>query len=346
MKNGALSHTDIVARLPRWLTELIENEAIEEPIILGLMEHGLTNEEIGLVLQAADRPHEPQDLDIDAVIGCIRKKWQDKAQEGDADTAGIKAWPFMESKAMYGIVGKIARLATKNSEADPVAVAATTLAYAAAEFGRAQYTNIGDDIHHSRHFKAIVGRSSRARKGTSYGPVQRIFKRAEAIRLRESTLSFPSGCRLKVSGGPLSSGEGLVYAIRDASSEGEDDGSDAGVADKRLLVVEQELGAAFRAFQRTGNTLSMTLRRAFDGETLEPLTKNNRIVATEPHINIVGHITRHELSNLLTGTEIWNGFGNRFQWLMARRQKTVPFPEPCRTTRWRRSPRSWRGSSS
>src|SRR5262249_17255434 len=130
----------------------------------------------------------------------------------------------------------------------------------------------------------------------------------------------------KVSGGPLSSGEGLIYAIRDGSDDEED--GDPGVKDKRLLVVEQELGAALRAFQRTGNNLSMILRRAFDGETLEPLTKNNRVVATDPHINVLGHITRQELNSLLAGTEVWNGFGNRFQWLMARRPKTVPFPEP------------------
>src|SRR5262249_14567336 len=203
-------------------------------------------------------------------------------------------------------VGRIARLATKNSEADPVAVIATTLTYAAAEFGRAQYMRIGDDVHHSRHFNAVVGQSSRARKGTSYGPVRRIFELAEKLRTSVSTLPFPSGAKLKVSGGPLSSGEGLIYAIRDGSDDEED--GDPGVKDKRLLVVEQELGAALRAFQRTGNNLSMILRRAFDGETLEPLTKNNRVVATDPHINVLGHITRQELNSLLAGTEVWNGF--------------------------------------
>jgi len=64
----------------------------------------------------------------------------------------------------------------------------------------------------------------------------------------------------------LGSGEGLIYAIRDGSDD-EVDG-DPGVKDKRLLVVEQELGAALRAFQRTGNNLSMILRRAFDGDSV------------------------------------------------------------------------------
>jgi Protein of unknown function (DUF3987) len=236
--------------------------------------------------------------------------------------------PSWKAGATHGIVGRIARLATENSEADPVAVIATTLTYAAAEFGRAQYTRIGDDIHHSRHFGAIVGQSSRARKGTSYGPVRRIFEIAERFRISESSLPFPSGCKLKLSNGPLSSGEGLVYAVRDGDGNDNEEEADPGVLDKRLLVVEQELGAALRAFQRSGNNLSMILRMAFDGGTVAPLTKNNRTAATNPHINVLGHITRHELNSLLTATAIWNGLGNRFQWLMARRPKRVPFPKP------------------
>src|SRR5262249_18787787 len=191
--------------------------------------------------------------------------------QGTARLADPKAWPIMESKGTPGLVGRIARLATENSEADPVAVIVTTLVYAAAEFGRAQYTRIGDTTHHSRHFGAIVGQSSRARKGTSYAPVRRIFELAEKIRMSGSTLPFPSGSKLKVSNGPLSSGEGLVYAIRDGSANEDED--DRGVEDKRLLVVEQELGAPLRAFQRSGNNLSMILRVAFDGATIEPLTK-------------------------------------------------------------------------
>jgi hypothetical protein len=118
-------------------------------------------------------------------------------------------------------------------------------------------------------------------------------------------------------------------AVRDASED--KNAGDPGVKDKRLLVVEQELGAALRAFQRQGNNLSMILRKAFDGGTLEPPTKNNRIRATDPHINVVGHITRFELKELMAASEIWGGFGNRFQWVMARRPKTVAFPKPMPT---------------
>lgn len=243
------------------------------------------------------------------------------------DDTALRAWPIMPNAAMHGVVGEIARIATEHSEADPVAIMATALAYAAAEFGRSQYIRIGDSTHHSRHFAAIVGQSSRGRKGTSFSPVERIFQRAEEIRLMSAEeKQFPSGSSLHVTPGPLSSGEGLIFAIRDASGEGED--ADPGVADKRLLVVEEEFGSALRMFQRNGNSLSTTLRRMWDGATVSPLTKSNRIKATHPHVNIIGHITRPELQSLLAGTEIWNGFGNRFLWIMARRQKEIPFPRP------------------
>lgn len=250
-----------------------------------------------------------------------------KSGDDDDDMPDLAPWPIMDSKAAHGIVGRIAHLATVDSEADPVAVIATTIAYAAAEFGRTQFTRIGDTVHHSRHFNAIVGQSSRARKGTSEKPVRRIFTRAEEIRLASSsTLPFPSGCPLKISYGPLSSGEGLIFEIRDGNDDPDSD--DKGVPDKRLLVVEEELGSALRMFQRTGNNLSAIIRRLWDANgAISPMTKTNRITATDPHINIVGHITFAELQDLLSGTEVWNGFANRFQWLAARRQKMVPFPQ-------------------
>ena len=92
----------------------------------------------------------------------------------------------------------------------------------------------------------------------------------------------------------MSSGEGLIHAIRDGDGK-----ADAGVADKRLLIVEGELAAPLRAMQRNGNTLSTVLRATWDGRTLEPLTKANVIKVSNPHVGIVGHITIAEMKELL-----------------------------------------------
>jgi hypothetical protein len=65
-------------------------------------------------------------------------------------------------------------------------------------------------VHHARIFGALVGASSRARKGTSYYPIRRIIKETERILQGGSTLPFPSGLTLQISPGPLSSAEGLI----------------------------------------------------------------------------------------------------------------------------------------
>jgi primase-like protein len=239
------------------------------------------------------------------------------------EQASVKAWPILDSTAAQGLIGEIAKLATRESEADPVAVMATTLAWGAACFGRNRFYRVGDTIHHARLFCALVGASSRARKGTSLGPVERIFREAEGILRGRSTLPFPSGLPLNVSHG-LSSGEGLIAEIRD-ERDGEEGG---GVDDKRLLVVESEFGAVLRHFQRQGNTLSSTLRNAWDGRDLGTMTKSSRDRATDPHICLLGHITRQELDTLLTSADIWNGVANRFLWAAVRRNKLVPFAQP------------------
>jgi hypothetical protein len=219
-------------------------------------------------------------------------------------------WPVLEAEAHRGFAGEIVATAIANSEADPVAVLATLLTHAGICVGRGPAVRVGDDYHHARLFSVLVGQSARGRKGTSEKPIKRL---AAHVSERLGQLAWVPG--------PLSTGEGLAYAIRDG--DGTEDG-DPGVSDKRLLVVEGEFGAALRAMQRQGNTLSTALRCAWDGSTIAPLTKTNRTVATDPHVGIVAHITQAELKELLTRVDIFNGFANRFQWFCVRRSKAMP----------------------
>jgi hypothetical protein len=98
------------------------------------------------------------------------------------------------------------------------------------------------------------------------------------------------------------------------------------VEDKRLFLVQSEFGSVLRVMAREGNSLSGVLRDAWDGQTLAPMTKANRVRATDPHIGIVSHVTKDELLRNLTDTETSNGFGNRFCWFAVRRSKELPFP--------------------
>jgi hypothetical protein len=132
--------------------------------------------------------------------------------------------------------------------------------------------------------------------------------------------------------GPLSSGEGLIYSVRDAQENAKGEIEDPGVVDKRLLVLEGEFGAALRCMGRPGNTLSTTLRTAWDAangwNVLAPITKSSRIAAINPHIGILGHITRAELISLLSSVDLYSGPANRLLWICVRRQKPVALPPP------------------
>jgi hypothetical protein len=121
----------------------------------------------------------------------------------------------------------------------------------------------------------------------------------------------------------------LIYAVRDRvegeNKKGETMVLDEGVEDKRLLILEPELAGVLKVMRREGNTLSPVIRQAWDDGTLQTLTKNSPMKATEAHVSIIGHITRQELLRHLTETEAANGFANRFVWLLAKRSKILPF---------------------
>lgn len=134
----------------------------------------------------------------------------------------------------------------------------------------------------------------------------------------------------------LSSGEGLIWAVRDpiekttpTKEKGLIKGyqtvvDDPGVTDKRLLVVESEFAQALRVLGREGNTLSAIIRQAWDKGSLRALTKNNSAQATDTHVSILGHITKPELTKYLGDTDCFNGFANRFLWLLVKRSKFLP----------------------
>ncbi|MFZ0931364.1 MAG: hypothetical protein WAN11_22360 [Syntrophobacteraceae bacterium] len=254
-------------------------------------------------------------------------------QDEDSDFE-LKEWPSLPERALAGIAGEFVELATRKSEADPAAVLATFLVRVGIECGTGPHMMIGDSKHCARINAVIVGNSSKARKGTSGRPVSRVFN----FNAQERGIDYPSFySAARETPGPLSSGEGLIYAVRDQvkkwdvnkkTGEGKWIIDDPGVDDKRLFVLDEELAAALQCTRREGNTLSTVIRSAFDNGNLDPLTKTNRISATGAHIGIVSHITSAELHKLLDETQVLNGFANRYLWICARRQKLVPIPEP------------------
>lgn len=233
-----------------------------------------------------------------------------------------KEWPAALNSAAYiGIAGDFIRLVAPQTEGDPCALLIAFLTVVGSLVGRGAYLPVGPTHHYGNLFAVIIAETSKGRKGTVMAEAKRF------AALIDPTISA------RMLGG-LSSGEGLIEAVRDARFDDAqtEQGKlpiakviDNGIADKRLLVTESEMGQALQAAGREGNTLSAVLRMAWDGDELRTLARSNKNVCREPHISIFGNITLDELQRLLTSTDRTNGFGNRFLWVCAKRSQELPW---------------------
>jgi len=224
-------------------------------------------------------------------------------------------WPTLDEAALQGFAGDIVRAIDPHTEADPVAVLVQLLVFFGCAVGRAAHFTVEHTHHAARLFVALVGATSKGRKGQSTSTLKHLL-----------LLADPDFRNDRIKGG-LSSGEGLIWQVRDPIHGKEGKIVDEGVIDKRLIILEPELAQALKTMTREGNILSMIIRQAWDGETLSPLTKNNPITAKDSHIAVIGHVTHEELLKHLGETEMANGFANRFIFLVVRRSKEIPNPK-------------------
>lgn len=235
-------------------------------------------------------------------------------------------WPILAEEAYYGLAGEIVKTIEPYSEADPVAILINILTAFGSVIGSSTHFRVEYSKHPSRLFVGLVGETSKGRKGTSWSTIRHLLKCIDSDWVDNRVASG------------LSSGEGLIFHVRDPQIEKQpikEHGKvveyqevtvDHGITDKRLLVFEEELASALKVMVREGNTLSATIRQAWDSGDLRVLTKNNPIKATGSHISVIGHITKTELLKHLTETEKASGFANRFVWLLVKRSKCISNP--------------------
>ena len=235
--------------------------------------------------------------------------------------------PSLDGEALYGLAGDLVNGIDPYTEADPVAVLSTFLVSFGNVVGRQPYFQVEFTRHYLNLFVGLVGLSAKGRKGQSWSTPRYVLNQVDEPWVGSSVTSG------------LSSGEGLIFAVRDKTFKKEpikekglvvdyqDVMTDQGVEDKRLFLIEEELSQALKVMSREGNILSTIVRQAWDLGDLHPLTKNNPIKATGAHISIVGHITCHELLRHLDQTERANGFANRFIWLLVGRSKAISNPQ-------------------
>jgi hypothetical protein len=214
--------------------------------------------------------------------------------------------------ALHGLPGRIVKKLAPETESDPAAMLIEILAKFGNLIGRSAYYEVEDTQHFGNIFAVKVGVSSKARKGTAGSRINKIFTQVDR--------AWNNACN---SSG-LSSGEGLIYAIRDDVTNDEGKILEAGVEDKRLLVREAEFARVLAANKRESSTLSPVLRDAWDGNRLRNLTRgrgrdNSPLEATDPHISIIGDITQEELTMAISNSDTYNGFANRFLWVRTER---------------------------
>lgn len=244
------------------------------------------------------------------------------------NAAGVP-WPILDPAALYGLAGEVVELLDPHTEADRVSVLTSFLtaygAMAGPGVGERPHAMADSALHPARLFNLHVGPTAKARKGSGWQGVKRI--------LMEVDPEFMGRC---VKSG-FGSGEALVAELAfadtcDDENEGDDDdhhetrSHDVPVGpDKRILLIEPEFARVLAAGGWQGSTMSSIFRQAWDGDSLQLRVRRQKpLIATEPHVTVIGHITVEELRIRLNDADLFSGYVNRFLPFCVRRSKILP----------------------
>lgn len=220
--------------------------------------------------------------------------------------------PRLTAAALQGLPGRVVHELDPYTEADKAAVLVSFLAAAGAMIGNGPHMFAGDVQHPTRLWPLVIGPTAGGMKGTSWAAVRRVIERASGM----NPVRVDSG---------LSSAEGLVEAVVDSYGQPDDKDFREGVTDKRLLVIEPEFASVLARGKRDGNPLAQTMRDAWDGTRLSTMVrKQNRLIATDHHIVVIGHIVADELRFKLADSDVAGGSMNRLLTICSKRSKRLP----------------------
>lgn len=225
--------------------------------------------------------------------------------------------PKMTPPAFYGLAGDVINMIQPHTEADESALLCQLLTCFGSACGRTAYFTAEASRHYTNLYVLLVGLSGKGRKGSALSQIKALLDESAFGEWKAKSI---------VNG--LSSGEGLINKVSDKYLDTLAPEPfkllDTNKIVKELLCVESEFGNVLQNLKRQGNTLSPTLRQAWDGSKLEVLTRKDPLVAEDAHISIIAHITYDELKALLNPVDIKNGLGNRFLFFCSQRSKKLP----------------------
>src|SRR5262249_6370927 len=154
-----------------------------------------------------------------------------------------EALPELGEDALYGIIGEIVRATDPHTEAHRMTTVINTLAAFGSCIGSSPHTLVQHDRHSGNLYAVFVGQSAKGRKGVGWSTPRHLFSKID-----------PEWSKNRVRTG-LSSGEGLIYAVRDEVWREEpvkEKGRvidyqmvrvDPGEPDKRLFLIESEFSS-------------------------------------------------------------------------------------------------------
>jgi hypothetical protein len=210
--------------------------------------------------------------------------------------------PILSDAALYGVAGLAVRGLAPHSEAHPAAILLQLLAAFGNAVGPAPHCMVDATRHGLNLFVVLVGESSKARKGTSWNQIRRLFAEVDRPWVTERVTT----ARLTPAA--------LIYSLRDQQP----------ATDRRLLALSEEFAAVLHSLRRAKGHLSPLLRCAWDSGDLRSLGGLHPIQATGTHISLIAHITQRELAENLHPTEAHNGFANRCLWTGVQRSQCLP----------------------
>jgi len=227
--------------------------------------------------------------------------------------------PLRNGDVFACYLGDIALRLNPTTEADPIGVMASLLGPVGVAIGPGPHLRIGDDLHPLVVWPLLVGRTGIGKKGTAWATARRVI-----------TAAAPEFAACNIHSG-LTSGEGLaaVFAEDDPDDQPRKPNRTARPArllptdDTRLLDFEPEWAGVMARMRRDGNSLSATLRAAWEGGNLSTLTVTAR-VARQSHIGVMAHITPQEFADKVSLSDMAGGTYNRFLPVFVACSKLLP----------------------
>lgn len=214
--------------------------------------------------------------------------------------------PVLDERALIGPIGQILKKLEPDTEASVPSMLAQFLTIFGNIIGNKAHKMVSAQKHTACLFVLLVGKTSCARKGQSLSIVHFLINEI-----------IPDLKSRRVSG--LSSSEGLIEALLNIGSKQK--------STPCLWAEQTEFALVLNQGLRSGNTLSETLRLAWDSDPLCVLRRIDPVEVESYHFSLIGHITQTELDIRLSVNDTYNGLGNRILFVHAERKNIIANPK-------------------